>query len=357
VPVRLPILPPTPVVPRGDARAAVGPGRIEDPFGRRVSYLRLSLTDRCNYRCTYCMPDDMAFLPRAELLTFEEITRLVAVFAGHGVRRIRLTGGEPTVRRDLPALVGLIAAVPGIEAVVMTSNGHLLSELAAPLAAAGLGGVNVSLDTLDADRFREVTRRGDLARVIAGIDAARAAGLAVKLNAVALRGVNDDEAAALCAFAWERGIVTRFIEPMPMSAGQYYDGARGLPATELRARIAAVHGPLAPSAPADPARAHHGPSRYWHRVAEPRHEVGIISAMTEHFCDTCNRVRLTATGELHACLGHDEAINLRDLLRAGARDEDVSSAIAVAVGAKRAGHGFQPSGAGGPTKAMISMGG
>ena len=329
-------------------------GRIEDGFGRRVSYLRVSLTDRCNYRCTYCMPEEVEFRPKAELLSFEEITRLVTVFAGLGVRRVRLTGGEPTVRRDVVDVVAMIARVPGITDVVMTTNGHLLGELAAPLAAAGLGGVNVSIDTLDPERFRAITRRGDLGRVLAGIDAALAAGLAVKLNAVALRGVNDDEVVALCELAWGRGAVTRFIEQMPMSDGRYFDPARELTAAEIRAAVAAVHGPLAPSPAPGP---HRGPSRYWHLAADPRRELGIISPMTEHFCDTCNRLRLTATGALHACLGHDDALSLRDLLRAGASDDDLRGAIGAAVGAKRAGHEFLRTGGGGPTKHMISMGG
>jgi len=329
-------------------------GRFEDRFGRRISYLRVSLTDRCNYRCTYCMPEDVTFRPRAELLTFEEIVRLIRIFAGLGVRRVRLTGGEPTVRRDVVDLVQMVAAVPGIEQVVMTTNGHLLAALADRLAAAGLRGVNVSIDTLDADRFAAVTRNGDLARVVAGIDAARAAGLTVKLNAVALRDINEHELVALAEFGWGRGIVTRFIEHMPMSAGELYDDTHELSAAEIRAAIETVHGPLVAS---DSARANHGPSRYWHLVADPRHEIGIISAMTEHFCDACNRVRLTATGELHACLGHDDAISLRDVIRAGGNDDAVIDAIAAAVGAKRAGHEFQRTGTGGPTKHMVSMGG
>jgi cyclic pyranopterin phosphate synthase len=327
--------------------------RIEDTFGRRVSYLRVSLTDRCNYRCTYCMPEDVAFRPRAELLTFEEIVRLVTVFVQLGVRRVRLTGGEPTVRNDVVELTAMLAAIPGLDELVMTTNGHLLGELARPLAEAGLRGVNVSIDTLDPARFREVTRRGDLDRVIAGIDAARAAGLEVKLNAVAIHGVNDEEIAALCDFAWARDTTLRFIEHMPMSGGQLYAPERELSAAAIRAAVEARYGALAPS----PSRDHRGPSRYWHLVDDPRREVGIISAMTEHFCEACNRLRLTASGELHACLGHDDAISLRDVVRAGGSDDDVRAAIAASVGAKRAGHEFQRSGVGGPTKHMVSIGG
>ncbi len=347
--IRLPILARAPLPPGGPLGA-----EIQDGFGRRVSYLRISLTDRCNYRCTYCMTDDVEFRPRAELLTFEEIVRLVGIFAERGVRRVRLTGGEPTVRNQIVDLVGMVAAVPGIEEVVMTSNGHLLADLAGPLAAAGLRGVNVSIDTLDPERFAEVTRRGDLARVVAGIDAAQAFGIAVKLNAVALHGINHDEIPALCRFAWARGTVVRFIEHMPMSGGRLFAPERELSAAAIRAAVEAAFGPLEVSAPAS---AHRGPSRYWRLVAEPHREVGIISAMTEHFCDSCNRLRLTATGELHACLGHDDAISLRDVMRAGGCDDDVRTAIAASVGAKRAGHDFQRTGDGGPTKHMVSMGG
>ena len=329
------------------------PGAIEDRFGRRVSYLRVSLTDRCNYRCTYCMPEDVEFRPRADLLTFEEIVRIVTVFAGRGVRRVRLTGGEPTVRNGVVDLVRMVAAIPGIEQVVMTSNGHLLADLAGPLAEAGLRGVNVSIDTLDPTRFAAITRRGDVARVIAGVDAALGHGLKVKLNAVALRE-HADEIVALCELAWARGTVTRFIEHMPMSDGTLYAPANALSAAEVRAAVEAAHGPLVPSGRGG---ANDGPSRYWHLARNVEREVGIISAVTEHFCDSCNRLRLTATGELHACLGHDDATSLRDLLRSGATDRDLESAIAASVGAKRAGHEFLPSGAGGPTKHMVSMGG
>jgi cyclic pyranopterin phosphate synthase len=325
---------------------------LVDGFARRIRYLRISVTDRCNYRCTYCMPesleDRMQFQPRSAVLTFEELERVVAVFAGLGVRKLRLTGGEPTVRHGIVDLVRRLATVPGIEQVVMTTNGHLLADLAAPLAAAGLRAVNVSVDTLDAERFRAVTGRGDLSRVLAGIDAARAAGLAVKTNAVALRGVNDGELVALCEDAWRRGAVPRFIEHMPMSDGAIYDATAGISAATIRHAVEAALGPLAPASASRDA----GPARYW-RLADGR-ELGIISAMTEHFCDDCNRLRLTATGELHACLGHDDATSLRDLMRAGASDDDLVRAIAGAVAGKRAGHAF---GEAPPAKHMIGIGG
>jgi cyclic pyranopterin phosphate synthase len=334
----------------------VGADPLVDAFARRVRYLRVSVTDRCNYRCSYCMPESLEeqglqFAPKSEVLTFEEIERIVTRFAELGVRKVRLTGGEPTVRKGIVELVARIRGIAGIEQVVMTTNGHLLDNLAGPLAAAGLSAVNVSLDTLDADRFRALTGRGDLARVLAGITAARAAGLAVKTNAVALRGVNDDEVLALCEHAWAHDAVPRFIEHMPMSEGQLYATAAELPAAEIRAILEAHVGALEPSSQARDA----GPARYWRTPAG--REVGIISAMTEHFCDDCNRLRLTATGALHACLGHDDAISLRDVVRGGGSDEDLTRAIASAVTGKRAGHTFDRTGGGAPQKHMINIGG
>jgi cyclic pyranopterin phosphate synthase len=300
--------------------------------------------------------DQLVFEPRSAILSFEEIGRLVGVFARLGVRKVRLTGGEPTVRKGIVQLAGQIAATPGIEQVVMTSNAHLLGELAAPLAAAGVSAINISLDTLDAARFHTLTGRGDLARVLAGVDAAVAAGLRVKLNAVALRGVNDGEMVALCEYAWARGAVPRFIEHMPMSDGALYAAEAELSAAEIRRTLEAALGPLVAAPPEQPERRDAGPARYW-RIAATGREVGIISAMTEHFCDDCNRLRLTATGALHACLGHDDAISLRDVIRGGGSDEDVVRAIAAAVTGKRAGHVFERTGQGAPQKHMIGIGG
>jgi cyclic pyranopterin phosphate synthase len=267
---------------------------------------------------------------------------------------VRLTGGEPTVRKGIVELAGRVANVGGIEQVVMTSNGHLLPALAAPLAAAGVTAINISLDTLDAAKFHRLTGRGDLARVLAGIDAAVAAGMRVKTNAVALHDVNDGELLALCEYAWSRGAVPRFIEHMPMSDGALYAPEAELSAAQIRRLLEAALGPLvAADATAGPDA---GPARYW-RVAATGREVGIISAMTEHFCDDCNRLRLTATGALHACLGHDDAISLRDVMRRGGSDDDVVRSIAAAVTGKRAGHVFERSGAGAPQKHMIGIGG
>lgn len=346
--LRLPVLPAVAVPQVAPADPLV------DGFARRIRYLRVSVTDRCNYRCSYCMPEELgeqlSFATKSAVLTFEELERIVRVFAGLGVRKVRLTGGEPTVRKGIVDLVARIAGIAGIEQVVMTTNGHLLAELAVPLRAAGLAAVNVSVDTLDPERFAELTSRGDLPRVLAGIDAAVAAGLYVKTNAVALRGVNDGELVALCEDAWRRGAVPRFIEHMPMSEGQLYAATTELPSAEIRRRLEAVLGPLVPAVQrtADP-----GPARYW-TVAGSGRELGIISAMTEHFCDDCNRLRLTSTGDLHACLGHDDAVGLRDLVRAGADDAALVEAIASAVRHKRAGHAL---GDAPPAKHMIGIGG
>ncbi len=327
---------------------------LVDPFARRIRYLRISVTDRCNYRCAYCMPealeDKMTFSPRSAVLTFEELERVATVFAGLGVRKIRLTGGEPTVRHGIVDLVRRVAGVPGIEQVVMTTNGHLLADLARPLRDAGLSSVNVSVDTLDADKFRRVTGRGDLARVLAGIDAAVAAGLRVKTNAVAIESINADELAALCEDAWARGAEPRFIEHMPMSDGAIYEAERGISAAVIRRALETAFGALAPAEPGRDG----GPARYWTIVAHPERRVGIISAMTEHFCDDCNRLRLTATGDLHACLGHDDATSLREIMRSGGSDDDLIRAIAAAVSGKRAGHVFAEKP---PSKHMIGIGG
>jgi cyclic pyranopterin phosphate synthase len=329
---------------------------LADPFARTVTYLRVSLTDRCNYRCTYCMPEEgVDLLPKADILTFEELERVVRVFAKLGVRRVRLTGGEPTVRKDLIVCVERLARVPGIAEVVMTTNGQRLAELAAPLAAVGLAGLNVSLDTLDAGRFREITRRGDLGRVVAGIEAARALRLPVKINVVALKGWNDREIGALCDWSWDRDITPRFIEHMPMSDGALFVPGHLLTAEEIRALVEDhVGAALVPDAPSAGASGVTGPARYWRA---PRGRIGIISAMSENFCSTCNRVRLTAVGELHTCLAHDDATNLRALVRSGAGDDDIEMAIRGAVGVKRQGHEFQRSGCGGPRKHMVSIGG
>jgi cyclic pyranopterin phosphate synthase len=328
------------------------PDALVDRFGRRVTYLRVSLTDRCNHRCTYCMPErGVALGAHAEVLRFEELVRLAGVFARLGVERFRLTGGEPTVRHGVVALVEKLAGL-GVR-VVMTSNGQRLAELAAPLAAAGLAEVNVSLDSLDPARFARITRRGDLAAVRAGIDAAVAAGLPLKTNTVALAGFNDDELLDICRHAWERGALPRFIEWMPMSGGSLYAPGALLAAAEIRRRLGVLAGgPLVPgAAPAGVV----GPARYY--LVPGGGRVGIIAAISEHFCAGCNRLRLTAAGGLCACLARDESTDLRTPLRAGASDDELAALIRQTVAGKRAAHAFDRQGEGGPRAHMVSIGG
>jgi len=335
---------------------------LRDRQQRRIEYLRLSVTDRCNLRCTYCMPaSGVEHMAREDVLSFEEIAALARCFASLGVRRLRLTGGEPTLRRELPLLVAMLRGIPGIEELALSTNGLRLSELAAPLRRAGVDRLNVSVDSLDPDRFARITRGGDVRRVLAGLQAARAVGFAaIKLNAVAVRGFNDDELPAICAYAWAHGLVPRFIEQMPMADGALFVPGAFLGAQQIREIIAAgvpgarlvaegAHGPAAGA----------GPARYW-RVEgggdDGVRRFGIISPLTEHFCDACNRVRLSASGALHTCLGHDDATDLRAALRAGGPDA-VVDAIRGAVGAKRDGHQFGLLGIGGPRKTMVQIGG
>jgi cyclic pyranopterin phosphate synthase len=331
---------------------------LSDSQGRRISYLRVSLTDRCNYRCQYCMPEEgVSLVPRADVLTFEEIERLVRVMMGFGVRRVRLTGGEPTVRKDCVELVDRLGRL-GLEDLAMTTNGERLLELAEPLKRAQLSRLNVSVDTLSPQKFRAITRRGNLDRVLAGIEAARAVGFTgTKINAVVMGGINDDDIPSLCEWSWERAIVPRFIESMPMSDGALFVAGGFCAAAEIRARIAAAFGPLVDDEGRGVAGV--GPARY-RRVAAGRFagaRVGIISAVSEPFCESCNRVRLSATGTLHTCLAVDDDTDLRGLLRAGASDEALAQKVLSAVSAKRDGHSFTACGTGGPRKHMVAIGG
>jgi cyclic pyranopterin phosphate synthase len=331
---------------------------LRDADARRVSYLRISLTDRCNYRCTYCMPEEgVDLVSRADVLSFEEIERLVRALVPLGVRRVRLTGGEPTVRKDLVELVGRLAAL-GLDDLAMTTNGQLLAGLARPLKDAGLSRLNVSVDTLDEAKFRSITRRGELGAVLDGIDAAGAVGFeGTKINAVVMGGVNDDELASLCRFAWEREIVPRFIEFMPMSDGALFSPGTFVAAAEMRARVEAEVGPLVPD---DGHRIRGvGPARYL-GVAQGRFagaRLGLISAVTEPFCETCNRVRLSATGQLHTCLALDDSSDLRGPLRSGCSDRELQDVVRRAVGMKQPGHAFTTCGTGGPRKHMVAIGG
>mgnify|MGYP001821668705 CR=1 FL=1 len=306
-----------------------------DPFGRAVSYLRVSVTDRCNYRCSYCMAEDMTFLPRRELLTLEELQRIATVFIGLGASKLRITGGEPLVRRDVMSLFRALGARlgDGLEELTLTSNGTLLHRYAAELAACGVQRVNISLDTLRPERFRDLTRTGKLAEVLTGIDAAVAAGLQVKINTVALRGFNDDEFDELVGWCGERGFDLTFIESMPMGEiGQLRD-AQFLALDGVRESIARTW------TLRDSAHASGGPARYL-EVAETGRRIGFITPYSHNFCESCNRVRLTCTGTLYLCLGQDDSCDLRTPLRDGASDAELRQVILEAIARKPRGHDF-----------------
>ncbi|MFT3927601.1 MAG: GTP 3',8-cyclase MoaA [Myxococcales bacterium] len=323
--------------------AAALPSTLSDPRGRVYSYLRLSVTDRCDFACVYCMPpggeDDHALRP--ELLTFEEIARVVAVFESVGVNRVRFTGGEPLVRRDIVGLVDLVRRRTGVERLVMTTNGNRLAELAKPLRAAGLSGCNVSIDTLDPERFRAITRGGDVSAVVAGVHAALDAGLEVKINAVLLGGVNEEDAGRLVDWAWSLGLTPRFIELMPLGEAANLPPERFL----SRERVLAALGDrleVSDTARSVPGQ---GPARYVHgRGADRTRRVGFITAVSDEFCADCNRVRVNARGEIRACLASRRAVSLRDLLRAGRSDAELVDAIRYALGEKHRGHRFDVAG-------------
>jgi cyclic pyranopterin phosphate synthase len=290
---------------------------LTDAFRRPVTYLRISVTDRCNLRCVYCMPESgLPWIPRAEILTFEEIARIAEAAAASGVRGLRLTGGEPLVRRDLAHLVRVLAAIPGIDDISLSTNGLLLAEQAEELAAAGLRRVNVSLDTLREDRFFAIARRPGLARVLEGIDAALAAGLApLKLNCVVMRGQNDDELAAFAELTRRRALYVRFIEVMPVEDNLALQRDAYLSADEILARLEQVDR-LEPV----PGPGGNGPARYF-AFPGALGAVGVISPLSHDYCERCNRVRLTADGRLRLCLFGDYEIDLREPVRAGASRE------------------------------------
>jgi cyclic pyranopterin phosphate synthase len=331
-------------------RPPAGPSApLVDASGRRVAYLRLSLTDRCNFRCSYCAP---AGPDRCEdPLGRADLARLVRVFAGLGVRRVRLTGGEPTLRRDLLDVVRDVRATPGIEEVALTTNGHLLSTMAVPLREAGVTRLNVSLDTLRPERLLRISgRAATLDRIVSGIEAAFAAGFAsVKLNVVVVAGTNDDELADLARFAWRFGATARFIELMPFGAG------RPVPTAEVKRLLEAQGVSLEP----DPTRGW-GPAYHMRGTSEAGGRrtsglVGFIGAMTESFCDGCNRVRVGADGSLRACLGGRDRVPLAPLLAAGAPDEELAARIREALRTKGERH-HMGDGAG-PLLPMIGTGG
>jgi GTP 3',8-cyclase len=309
---------------------------LVDPFGRAISYLRVSVTDRCDFRCVYCMAENMSFLPKAEVLSLEELDRVCSAFVARGVKKLRLTGGEPLVRRGVMTLVESLSRYlrsGDLDELTLTTNGSQLAKYAAELKAHGVRRINVSLDTLDADKFRAITRWGDLDQVLAGIDAAQAAGLKIKINTVALRDVNEGELPELIEWAHGRGMDLTLIEVMPL--GEIGGGRleQYLPLSMVRARLAERF------TLEDIDYRTGGPARYA-RVAETGGTLGFITPMTHNFCESCNRVRLTCTGTLYMCLGQDDAADLRKPLRASEGDDLLLAAIDEAIGRKPKGHDF-----------------
>ena len=315
---------------------AGGQEGLIDPFGRAITYLRVSVTDRCDFRCVYCMSENMSFLPKAEILSLEELDRLCSAFVARGVRKLRLTGGEPLVRRGVMTLVNSLSRhlrSGRLDELTLTTNGSQLEKYAADLAASGIRRINVSLDTLDSEKFRAITRWGSLDRALAGIDAARAAGLKIKINAVALKDVNDDEFPRLIEWAHGRGMDLTLIEVMPL--GEIGEGRldQYLPLSLVRARLSERYRLT------DIDDRTGGPARYV-RVEETGGRLGFITPLTHNFCESCNRVRVTCTGTLYMCLGQEDAADLRKPLRASEANDLLHAAIDEAIGRKPKGHDF-----------------
>ncbi|MBK8524256.1 MAG: GTP 3',8-cyclase MoaA [Betaproteobacteria bacterium] len=309
-------------------------GTLIDKYGRHITYIRLSITDRCDFRCTYCMAEDMEFLPREQVLSLEECLRIVRTFVGMGVTKVRITGGEPLVRRNALWLMEQIAVLEGMKELVITTNGSQLDRYAVPLMNAGVKRINISLDTLKPERFKAITRIGDLDKVLRGIEATRTAGFTrTKLNTVMMRSINDDEFIDLVRYATERDLNISFIEEMPLGdvgrgrGNTYFSSAEAL-------KLLAGSFELQPTAESTG-----GPARYW-RVQGSDSRVGFISPHSHNFCDTCNRVRITAQGELYPCLGQNDAMSLMPLLRENTTDEPLREAIVRSMGIKPKEHNF-----------------
>ncbi|HXK04386.1 MAG TPA: GTP 3',8-cyclase MoaA [Verrucomicrobiae bacterium] len=327
---------------------------LVDRFGRVHDNLRISVTDRCNIRCFYCMPEtEVRFVERREILDFEEIERFARVTAELGIRKLRVTGGEPLLRRDLPVLIARLAKIPGIDDLALTTNGVLLEELAGPLYAAGLRRLNVHLDTLDRERFCRITRRDDLARVLAGLDAARRAGFAkIKLNAVAVKNLVEPDIVPLARFARENGFEVRYIEFMPLDAQNLWDRSKVLLADEILATLAREVGPLVPVADPDP-RAPASEYAY----ADGGGTVGMIASVSKPFCLNCNRIRLTADGKLRYCLFAIEEDDVKGLMRSGASDADLADLVRRNLAGKWEGHEINSAKFVAPPRPMYSIGG
>lgn len=309
--------------------------RLIDPLGRTIDYVRLSVTDKCNLRCTYCMPDNHRDFERRErYLSFAEIGRVIRAFSELGVRRVRITGGEPLVRTGIADLAARLAALPGVDDLSLSTNAVLLAKQAEALRGAGIGRLNISLDTLRRDRFRRITGNDDLGRVLEGLQVAHRAGFEpIKINMLALKGQNDDEFIDMAEFCIEHGFSLRFIETMPMGAIGRAATHHYLPLDEVKAKLAARFD-LVPSVMSGG-----GPARYF-RIDGSRTNIGFITPISRHFCDTCNRVRLSVDGTLHLCLGQANSVPLRPMLRAGIDDQELKSAIVEALKLKPARHEF-----------------
>ena len=335
-----------------DASTPPATGPLRDTFGRVADDLRISVTDRCNFRCTYCMPaEGLRWLPKSEILSFEELTRLLALFVRLGVRSLKVTGGEPTVRADLPTLVGMFRDVGPELDISITTNGMLLDRLAGPLADAGIDRATVSCDSLLRHRFAEMTRRDALDRVLAGLRAAQAAGLTpIKINTVVIAGTNDDEVVDFAAWARDTGYEVRFIEYMPLDAEHAWERAKVVPAARILDAIDAVFPLEATSHGAEPA------TTYRFADGAPG-AVGVIASVTEPFCDTCNRLRLTAEGAFRTCLFAMEETDLREPLRTGASDAELETAIRAAVWTKWSGHRINHPDFVQPERSMSMIGG
>ncbi len=329
-------------------------GPLVDAFGRMHTDLRLSVTDRCNIRCFYCMPaENVRFKPQKEILTFEECARFVRVAARLGIRSVRLTGGEPLVRQELAKLVAQLAAIDGIDDIALTSNGILLADQARELRAAGLERVNISLDALSEETFERITRRKGLLRVLDGIFAAIDAGFErIKLNAVSIRGLTEAEIVPLASFARQHGLELRFIEFMPLDADGGWVTDQVLSGEEVRAVIATEIGPLAPVVRADPSQ----PATDY-AYTDGRGRVGFINPVTQPFCESCDRLRLTAEGKVRNCLFSTEEWDARSLLRGGASDAELAELLHRCVKAKKAGHGINSAEFVRPERAMYQIGG
>ena len=326
---------------------------LVDSHGRVHDNLRISVTDRCNIRCFYCMPEtDVKFVRRAEILDFEEIERFARIAAGLGIRKLRITGGEPLIRRDLPVLIERLAAIPGIEDLALTTNGVLLPDLAVPLYQAGLRRLNVHIDTLDRERFLQITRRDDLHKVLAGLEAAKQAGFRIKLNAVAVKNLVEPDIVPLACYARENGFEVRYIEFMPLDAQNLWDRSKVLLADQIIETLSSEISPLIPVPDPDP----RAPALEY-KYADGVGMVGFIASVSRPFCGNCNRLRITADGKLRYCLFAIEEDDVKSLLRNGASDDEIAALVRRNLAGKWIGHEINSGKFVAPPRPMYSIGG